>query len=97
MYGHRWTSSYGPEDDGTWRKGLHGITPAQVGTGLVHCLERGPNDSGEDWPPTLSEFRAMCLPEKVPYYHKDYVALPRPERDPELVENSLSKMRKMLG
>ena len=96
MYGHRWTSNYGIEDDGTWRKGLAGLTTAQIGVGLVKCLKRKPQSGAEDWPPTLNEFRAMCLPEKIPAYHRDYIALPRPPRDPELIEKSLTAMREVL-
>lgn len=96
MYGHRWTSNYGVEDDGTWRKGLAGLTPEQIGVGLVKCLERRRPPGEEDWPPTLTDFRAMCLPEKIPSYHRDYIALPRPPRDPELIEKSLTAMREAL-
>lgn len=96
MYGHRWTSNYGNEDDGTWRKGLAGLTPEQIGLGLAKCLERRPAPGEEDWPPTLTEFRAMSLPEKMPAYHRDYVSLPRPPRDPELIEKSLASMRNAL-
>ena len=80
-----------------WSNSLDGLTGEQIKSGLHACGTRKIANGQEDWPPTPAEFRAMCLPEKVPYYHKDYVALPRPERDPELVENSLSKMRKILG
>ena len=96
MYGHRWTSNYGIEDDGTWRKGLAGLTTAQIGVGLVKCLERKPKNGEEDWPPTLNEFRAMCLPEKVLACHRDYVALPRPAQDPNAVENALASIRTAL-
>ena len=96
MYGHRWKANYGTEDDGTWRKGLAGLTPTQIGAGLVKCLERRPAAGEEDWPPTLNEFRAMCLPERVPAIHRDYIALPRPEQDPNAVDNALTKMRAAL-
>ncbi len=55
IYGHRWTSAYGNEDDGTWLQGLAGVTPDQIAAGLSRCLERG-----DGWPPTLPEFRALC-------------------------------------
>ena len=97
MYGHRWTSSYGAEDDGTWCKGLAGLEPEQIGRGLVKCLQRRPAPGEEDWPPTLTEFRAMCLPERAPAYHRDYIALPRPEQDPNATEKALATMRAALG
>lgn len=33
------------------------MSPAELGCGLIAC-----RDSGEGWPPTLPEFRAMCKP-----------------------------------
>jgi hypothetical protein len=61
IYGHRWTSAYGDSTEadgaaGTWAKGLAGVTPAQLADGLKACLA-----SSDPWPPTLPEFRAMCL------------------------------------
>lgn len=97
MYGHRWVSSYGETDDGTWRTGLHGLTPIQIGTGITKCLERRPRDGSEDWPPTLNEFRAMCLPEVINPIHRDYVALPKPVIDPQVIADSIAKMRAFLA
>lgn len=60
IFGHRWTSSYG--DDAatgageTWARGLGGLSSAQIGEGLERVLV-----SAEDWPPTLPEFRRLCL------------------------------------
>lgn len=60
IYGHRWTSAYGdnPNEGAaqTWAKGLGGILPRQLADGLRNCLA-----SADPWPPTLPEFRAMCL------------------------------------
>nr|WP_255703327.1 hypothetical protein [Lysobacter sp. GX 14042] len=60
IYGHRWTSSYGDDPAGmagdTWASGLAGLTGAQLAHGLQACLA-----SSEPWPPTLPEFRSMCL------------------------------------
>ena len=100
IYGHKFTTIIdGLENLAVqeWSSSLEGLTGEQIKSGLRMCGTRKIANGSEDWPPTPAEFRTMCLPEKVPYYHKDYVALPRPERDPELVENSLSKMRKILG
>ena len=58
IYGHRWTSAFGAKDDSTWLRGLHGLTPAQVGHGLSRCATH--REGG--WPPTLPEFRALCTP-----------------------------------
>lgn len=56
LYGHRWASSYGDHDaDNIWLRALQGITPLQIGAGLERLTR-----SGEGWPPTAPEFRAMC-------------------------------------
>lgn len=59
-YGHRWASAFGQQPDGvaaaTWATGLAGLTGAQVSDGLRRCLTHG-----DGWPPTLPEFRRLCL------------------------------------
>lgn len=92
MYGHRWTSSYGIQDDGTWQKGLTGLTAKQIGAGIVKCLERKPKHGEEDWPPTLAEFRFMCLPEKLRPFNR---ALPPPQQDQSVIEHHLARMREL--
>lgn len=66
LYGHRWTSSYGDNpDEGaalTWAKVLADMTPQQLADGLTACAK-----SADPWPPTLPEFRAMCL--SIPSLH----------------------------
>lgn len=58
LYGHKWTSVHGIEDaSGTWGKVLAGITPEQIAVGAKACTV-----SGDPWPPSGPEFRAMCLP-----------------------------------
>lgn len=60
VYGHRWTSAYGTDPaagaGNTWAIGLAGLSPQQVGEGVQACIA-----SSNPWPPTLPEFRAMCL------------------------------------
>jgi hypothetical protein len=57
IYGHRWLSSYGPTDtDDTWAAGLTNLSPSQIGEGVTACI-----NSGEEWPPSLPKFRALCL------------------------------------
>lgn len=61
IYGHRWSATFGESTEGnsaadTWAKGLAGITPAQLADGLKACIT-----SSDPWPPTLPEFRAMCV------------------------------------
>jgi len=60
IYGHRWISAYGESSDGgaahTWARGLAGIGQSGVAKGVEACL-----CGAHEWPPTLPEFRAMCL------------------------------------
>jgi len=60
IYGHRWTSAYGDDPNQgaalTWAKGLERVSPAQLAHGLNTAIT-----SADGWPPTLPEFRAMCL------------------------------------
>lgn len=49
-------SSYGESDDGSWISGLHDVNPKQIGDGLEACRIRQ-----DPWPPSLPEFRALCL------------------------------------
>lgn len=59
IYGARWSSSYGDPDGPTaqtWASGLAGVTPAQLAAGLSAAIA-----SASPWPPTLPEYRAMCL------------------------------------
>lgn len=60
FYGHRWGSSYGIDPAGiagdTWAAGLASLSPAQLARGLEECARRA-----DPWPPSMGEFRAMCL------------------------------------
>lgn len=66
IYLHRWTTAVGttpqkPSGELTlagdsWSRGLAGMSDEQIRAGLNACLTRTDN-----WPPVLSEFRALCL------------------------------------
>lgn len=57
IYGHKWTSNYGDKDgDNTWLSGLQDIPETMILAGLSKCLSRQ-----DPWPPSLPEFRQMCL------------------------------------
>jgi hypothetical protein len=66
IYGYRWTSAYGErcDDDAgvltiagdTWQRGLDAVGEQRIGTGLNACVI-----CADPWPPTLPQFRAMCL------------------------------------
>ena len=109
LYGHKFSAAFGESaanPDGsltdvahTWAGGLRGITGAQLAAGLRTCIA-----SGDAWPPSLPEFRAMCLPRSVPLCHQNiagradlaYVALPRPALTPKQWEECLRRMRAAL-
>jgi len=101
IYGHKFTAWWGESAVNsageltdvaqTWMSGLRGISGEQIANGLRACV-----GSGEVWPPTLPEFRAMCLPEKRDPIHRDYIALPKPPSDPARVLEAMGKMREVL-
>ncbi len=90
IYGHKWVSSFGAADDGTWLSGLRDVTPEQIGIGLERCRIRS-----EPWPPTLPEFRALCKPAGAPYHHP-FPRLPKPPVNPAIAERELNKMHQLL-
>lgn len=57
IYGHKWISAFGDRDDGTWLRGLRGLGPEELAHGLRKCCL-----SGHAWPPSLPQFRALCMP-----------------------------------
>lgn len=109
LYGHRWASSYGTHDaDDTWLHALRGLTAEQLADGLRSCVERAKERrraSGEDWPPTAGEFRAMCEePVVASGMARDRRAqrlfrraLAAPPPDPAVVERELSRMKGLLS
>jgi hypothetical protein len=98
IYGHRWTSSYGEKDDGTWLTGLADVTVEQIKTGLEKCRTRTIQPGREDWPPTLTEFRALCLLTYAAPYHRPFAkALPTPPPNRSIGYAALSAIRRMLG
>jgi len=58
IYGHKWTS-IAECDDGTWEAGLQDLTPQHLAVGLGRLLQEA-----SEWPPSLPEFRDLCLGEK---------------------------------
>jgi hypothetical protein len=108
IYGHRWLSAYGDateegvmsETAKTWQKALRGVTYEQIARGLAKCLE-----SGNSWPPSLPEFRALCLgnyteqPKQnaAAYRAPECLKLVRPKGNSEVARAHLQAMRRMLG
>ena len=77
IYHHRWTSAMGDDAGAStgrvWAKGLSGLSLVQIGAGIDALLVRA-----DGWPPTLPEFRAMCM--GVPSLADVQVALRSAER-----------------
>ena len=58
IYGHRWVSSFGETDqDKTWLLGLQDLEPRLLAVGLEACIK----NRQDGWPPSLPEFRRLCL------------------------------------
>jgi len=98
IYGHKWVSGYGEaltsagdlsQTAETWLIGLSGVTGEQFASGLEICVK-----SGEAWPPTLPEFREMCLGKKKNEFGLNYVPecyRKQPERKRERLLSSDSR------
>ena len=75
IYGHKWTSAYGDKPLTIWANALGRFDNNQLKTGLEKMLE-----NNIEWPPTLTEFMALCKPERIEPCHKT-ARLPKlPER-----------------
>lgn len=56
IYAHRWTSGYGDSPDAVQQRVLCGLEWADMRRGLSALVERR-----DPWPPSLTEFRQLCL------------------------------------
>ncbi len=77
VFGYRWASAYGTSDQsGTWAKGLAGLTGDDLARGVRKVIELG-----MDWPPSMPEFRKLCLPSEadlgLPEFEQAYRAAAR--------------------
>ncbi len=93
MYGTRWTSQYGDEPLPAWRAGLSDLSASQIGAGIMAC-----RNSGNEWPPSLPEFRALAKPNRPPYYRDDNVKqLPQKQSAPEKGREEIAKLKALLS
>ena len=100
IYGHKFTSTIqGIEDIATteWANGMAGITGEQIKSGLEKCAQKKLQPGEQGWPPTLAEFRALCLPERIPAAHREYIQLPKPKRAPEKMDEITPQLRAAIG
>ena len=89
IYGHKFISSHGEADSGTWLKGLSDKEPEDIARGLAACLQR------EDaWPPSLPEFRELCKKPITPF-DGETKRLPKPERTEQETEAGLDFLANM--
>lgn len=61
MYGYRFASLFKSQNDidlwrEVWGEGLAGVTAEQIRNALAQCQSKC------EWPPTLPEFRNLCIP-----------------------------------
>lgn len=94
IYGHKWTSSFGEKDDGTWLKGLSDVSVEQIKHGLEKIRV-----SDEGWPPSLPEFRTLCLVAHAEQVRKPYRpdrSLPWSNCSKDVAERELAKMKKVV-
>ena len=73
LFAHKWTSAMGEhpwvhDGDGTrrgpgleWQRGLAGLDEGAIERGLARCRQ------ARSWPPSLGEFRDLCLPDPAEY------------------------------
>ena len=55
IFGHKWVSNYGPKPTKPWIEFIEKTEPEKIAYGLQGIIK-----SGEDWPPSLIRFIAMC-------------------------------------
>lgn len=89
IYGHKWVSSYGETDDGTWSTGLYDVDREGLSRGL-EALRR----SDKEWPPSLPEFRQLCISGKPGKEFKRLTVKPTPKK--EAIEN-IRNIKNSLG
>lgn len=98
-FGHKWTSSYGEKDDGTWFTGLSDLTVDEIKHGIGKCRSFMENDG---WPPTLGQFRELARPTIATLHarcrteNSRFAALPKPWANPELAAREIGNMKKIV-
>lgn len=92
MYGSKWTSQFVDIDQhNVWINTLNGINMIAIKQALEHCLTSYP-----DWPPTLPQFRFLCL--GFPTKSEATRLIHKPPNDNDgLVDNFIRAMRHRIG
>lgn len=92
MYAQKWTSHYGEIDaHNIWIKTLSAVSTDAIKNALEACLIAYP-----DWPPTLPQFRFLCLgfPTKA---EATRLIFKTPNDDDSLTDNFIRAMRYRIG
>lgn len=98
MFGHQWASQQGDSPNDTWLRGCADLSVEQLSEGLKALLKRG-----DDWPPSLPAFRALCRENWESRIHQPFVSTTALEdlstKERKLAERkaALAQLRKDTG
>ena len=88
LYGRKWIVDHSDHDvDNIWLKALQNLTPEMIARGLQGCIEHN-----KTWPPTLMEFRDLCLGLPSKSLVIQLTIENKPSNDPFVI-----KMRSVIG
>lgn len=89
-FGAAFTTPYGHKPNQSWIDALRDLTVDEVRKGLDKLFTWE-----SDFPPNALQFRDMCRPVTAPA-HEIYKPLPKPPRNPKVVENALQQMKRLV-
>lgn len=97
VYGHKWRATWKTraaveEAMAEWALDLQGVSDEALADGFERMKAEY-----ADWPPTLPEFKRLCVPVSEPTapYHKPFSkALPASPSDPSVAEDAITRMRR---
>lgn len=96
IFPHKWSSKVGPVGSNafkTWHRELEDLSLEQISSGLKACVH-----TGEDWPPSLPRFRALCIEHgsAAMYQAPDGLSLPKPRPSRDKARPYLQALRQAL-
>jgi len=96
LYGNKFNSNYGVEDDGTWLMALSGLKRSDLSRGLTALLS-----IDDDWPPSVPKFKQLCLGGVIDQLskaaHKEYVSMSLINTSPEDAKENVRKLREAIS
>ena len=106
IYGHKWVSQYGECSDEsgnlsssakTWAEGLASLGDQATQMQLISQGFSKIVKSGDEWPPSLPQFLAVCYVKQIAPYHRiAKFELPAP-RNEELARSTLQEIRSRMN